>query len=96
MAEWLGITLGDPSGIGPEVTLKALAAAPDSRLRYFLRGDVGTLQRVHAQVGTQLPLRAVKGSSAAPLRPRNLRWLRWWRGPGGLCGVNCVGSLLPP
>jgi 4-hydroxy-L-threonine phosphate dehydrogenase PdxA len=40
MTRWIGITLGDVTGIGPEVTLKALAAdAADDDTRYLLIGD---------------------------------------------------------
>ena len=31
MNNWIGITLGDVTGIGPEVTLKALAAEAGQR-----------------------------------------------------------------
>lgn len=40
MAGWIGISLGDVTGIGPEVTLKALAQGQDSN-RYLLIGDAG-------------------------------------------------------
>ncbi|MGL4310193.1 MAG: 4-hydroxythreonine-4-phosphate dehydrogenase PdxA [Paracoccaceae bacterium] len=43
----IGITLGDPAGVGPEVTLKAVAemsAADRAQTRIF--GDLATLQRV--------------------------------------------------
>jgi 4-hydroxythreonine-4-phosphate dehydrogenase len=63
MAKWLGITLGDPSGIGPEVALKALAAAPDDRFKYLLLGDAGTVERLNAALGTKLPLQRFKSYS---------------------------------
>lgn len=56
MRPWLAITLGDPSGIGPEVTLKALAAAPDDRFKYLLLGDVGFIQELNGSLGTQLKI----------------------------------------
>jgi 4-hydroxythreonine-4-phosphate dehydrogenase len=40
----IGITLGDPAGIGPEVTLKALSKAPNKG-RYLIIGDAATLRR---------------------------------------------------
>ena len=40
----IGITLGDPAGIGPEVTLKALSKAP-KKGRYLIIGDPLTLRR---------------------------------------------------
>ena len=33
MTRWIGITLGDVTGIGPEVTLKALAALASAMTR---------------------------------------------------------------
>lgn len=45
MTGWLAITLGDVTGIGPEVTLKALAAELDADdTRYLLIGDAGILR----------------------------------------------------
>ncbi len=57
MAPWLGITLGDPSGIGPEVALKALAASPDKHFKYLLLGDSQNAIRLNETLGTGLDLR---------------------------------------
>jgi 4-hydroxythreonine-4-phosphate dehydrogenase len=53
----IGIALGDVTGIGPEVALKALASAagPD-HARYLLIGDPGWLQRLNHRFGLNLPL----------------------------------------
>lgn len=54
---WIGITLGDVTGIGPEVTLKALAkeaAAGDAH--YLIIGDAGWVRRANQQLGLNLPL----------------------------------------
>ncbi|HXR46043.1 MAG TPA: 4-hydroxythreonine-4-phosphate dehydrogenase PdxA [Candidatus Limnocylindrales bacterium] len=57
MTRWIGITLGDVTGIGPEVTLKALAAEPtDDGTQYLLIGDEGYLHRLNEKLGTGLPL----------------------------------------
>lgn len=61
MIGWIGIALGDVTGIGPEVTLKALAAeagADDNR--YLLIGDEGCLRRVNDQTGLRLPLESFR------------------------------------
>jgi 4-hydroxythreonine-4-phosphate dehydrogenase len=51
------ITMGDPSGVGPEVTVKALAAlAPDQRRRFAIIGDGAVLGRVLAASGVDLSL----------------------------------------
>jgi len=57
MIGWIGISLGDVTGIGPEVTLKALATegAKDGP-RYLLIGDTGCLERLNQRPGLQLPL----------------------------------------
>ncbi len=51
----LGISLGDPTGIGPEVVVRALASRPQLAVRIF--GDVGVLERAARSVGV-VPLRA--------------------------------------
>jgi 4-hydroxythreonine-4-phosphate dehydrogenase len=57
MIGWIGISLGDVTGIGPEVTLKALAAeAQADDLRYLLIGDADQVNRLNLQLGLRLPL----------------------------------------
>ncbi len=61
----IGISLGDVSGIGPEVTLKALAAeAHADDLRYLIIGDTGHLTRLNWQLALNLPLRPFAGAGA--------------------------------
>ncbi len=51
----IGISLGDVTGVGPEVTLKAIAkelSADDSR--YLLIGDADLIQRTNVQLGLNL------------------------------------------
>jgi 4-hydroxythreonine-4-phosphate dehydrogenase len=64
MSLWIGITLGDVTGIGPEVTLKALAAeaATADDTRFLLIGDAGWLERGNAPLG--LPLQPFAGYQA--------------------------------
>jgi len=58
MKGWLGISLGDVTGVGPEVTLKALAAeAAVDDFRYLILGDEGVLARLNARLALQLPLK---------------------------------------
>ncbi|MHB8519884.1 MAG: 4-hydroxythreonine-4-phosphate dehydrogenase PdxA [Limisphaerales bacterium] len=58
MTGWIGITLGDFAGIGPEVTLKALAAeAGADDVRYLLLGDETRTLKLNEQLGLGLPLR---------------------------------------
>lgn len=58
----IGIALGDVTGIGPEVTLKALAAeAARTDSRYLLVGDGGWLERLKRQLALELPLERFAG-----------------------------------
>jgi 4-hydroxythreonine-4-phosphate dehydrogenase len=64
MNGWIGITLGDVTGVGPEVTLKALAAeGPADNTRYLLIGDAGYARRISQQLGLNLPLQTFGGWS---------------------------------
>jgi 4-hydroxythreonine-4-phosphate dehydrogenase len=54
---WIGISLGDVTGIGPEVTLKALAASlAGDTTRYLIVGDKEHVRRLDHQLGLRLPL----------------------------------------
>ena len=62
MVGWIGISLGDITGIGPEVTLKALAAEPHGQdVRYLLIGDGGVLEDLNQRLGLKLPLQPYAG-----------------------------------
>jgi 4-hydroxythreonine-4-phosphate dehydrogenase len=58
MNGWIGISMGDVTGIGLEVTLKALAAEgrTDSSTRYLLIGDAGYAHRLNEQLKLHMPL----------------------------------------
>ncbi|GAB4509475.1 MAG: 4-hydroxythreonine-4-phosphate dehydrogenase PdxA [Haliangiales bacterium] len=53
----IGITLGDPAGIGPEIVAAAIAAAsPDERAQMMIFGDASVLERAYIQAsGERLP-----------------------------------------
>jgi 4-hydroxythreonine-4-phosphate dehydrogenase len=58
MTGWIGITLGDVTGIGPEVTLKAIATeAQNDDTRYLLIGDANSAHRLNEKSGLNLPLK---------------------------------------
>lgn len=62
MTGWIGISLGDITGIGPEVSLKALAGELASdNTRYLLIGDAEHVRRLDQQLGLNLPLRRYEG-----------------------------------
>ena len=57
MTSTIAMTLGDLTGVGPEVTLKALAAEWGvDETRYLLIGDEGHLHWLNEELGLNLPL----------------------------------------
>lgn len=57
--------MGDVTGIGPEVALKAIAAEPADGTRYLLIGDAGQVRRINEQLSLHLPLHSYEGSEQA-------------------------------
>jgi 4-hydroxythreonine-4-phosphate dehydrogenase len=58
----LGITLGDPAGIGPEITVAALAGlAPALLARCIVYGDRAPLERAAHVLGVKLPEVEIRG-----------------------------------
>lgn len=51
----IGITMGDPAGVGPEIILKAVAdMSPEDRAATRVFGNLATLQAVAAMIGSPL------------------------------------------
>jgi 4-hydroxythreonine-4-phosphate dehydrogenase len=76
----IGISLGDATGVSPEITLKALAAEERSDgTSYLLIGDADCLHRLNQQLGLNLPLQNYSGSGA----------------PGGFFISNPLAEPLP-
>jgi 4-hydroxythreonine-4-phosphate dehydrogenase len=66
MTGWIAISLGDVTGIGPEVTLKALAAeAGNDDTRYLLIGDSQYTASLYERLGLTLPLQPFSEFGAA-------------------------------
>ena len=64
MKNWLGITLGDVTGVGPEVALKAVAAeAKKDNFKYLFIGDEKILARLNKKFSLNLPLKAFAGDN---------------------------------
>ena len=63
MTGWIGISLGDVTGIGPEVALKAVAAeAPSDDTRYLLIGDEDLVSAARTKsFRLNLPLKPFSG-----------------------------------
>jgi len=66
MTGWIGISLGDATGIGPEVALKAVAAeAAKDDSKYLLLGDEHCVRRLIQKFGLGLPLEKFSDYTAA-------------------------------
>jgi 4-hydroxythreonine-4-phosphate dehydrogenase len=62
----IGITLGDVTGIGPEVTLKALASEIKSdNTQYLIIGDIDWVRKTNRQLGLNLPLEEYRDKTSA-------------------------------
>jgi 4-hydroxythreonine-4-phosphate dehydrogenase len=64
----IAITMGDPSGIGPEVIVKALTTPPDV-FRTVVIGDAAWLQQHASQWASQLSIHPIKDLSEAHYEP---------------------------
>lgn len=71
MLPLIGITMGDPAGIGPEVTLKAVLKKPP-KCRLVVFGDLGVLRDTVQQLDLQLKLIAWEPELPYPRAVRTL------------------------
>src|SRR6476646_8818341 len=66
----IGITMGDPSGIGPEIIMKSLAQADlYTRCRPLVIGDAGRLREAERIVLSRLEVNAIDNLHAAKFTP---------------------------
>ncbi len=66
MNDWLGISIGDGTGVGPEVALKAVAAeASADSAKYLFIGDNELLTQLSERLALNLPLKKFTDTSAA-------------------------------
>jgi len=62
MTGWVGISLGDVTGVGPEVALKAVAAeSKNDDTKYLFIGDENILTRLNTKFSLNLPLKRFFG-----------------------------------
>lgn len=62
---WIGISLGDVTGIGPEVTLKALELElQNDSANYLLIGDPGYVERLNSRLRLHLPIQPTPDRSS--------------------------------
>jgi 4-hydroxythreonine-4-phosphate dehydrogenase len=71
MLPLIGITMGDPAGIGPEVTLKAAAQKP-ATCRFVVLGDLQILKETAFRLGSPLVPTAWTLADPYPTDPRCL------------------------
>ena len=80
MTGWIGISLGDVTGVGPEVTLKALASEISAdNTRYLILGDEPLLRELNARLRLNLRLETHRGPNFG----------------GRLCVANPLSQSLP-
>ncbi len=80
MSHWIAISIGDVTGIGPEVTLKAIASElPKDDWNYLLIGDAGYLERLNSRLSLALDLKSFQDYQQT-----------------GRVSVHCPGPTLPP
>ena len=68
----LVISSGDPAGVGPEVTIKALAHLPASLAECIVIGDAALLEQTARDLGIKLPARIEPAGNAAHIRKGEL------------------------
>lgn len=60
MSPIIGITMGDPAGVGPEITVKAIAEmTPEQRANTRVFGNRATLEAARAATGAEIELDAI-------------------------------------
>ena len=65
----IAIALGDPAGVGPEVSLKAIAAELDTDASYYLLiGNEELVQELNRSLNLQLPIQSARPGSSTPTR----------------------------
>jgi len=66
----LAVTMGDPSGIGPEIIAKMFLRRPRHR-HWIAVGDPLVMERAFASLGAEVPVRAVRRRGNHHHRPRH-------------------------
>ena len=76
MQPLIAITMGDPVGIGPEITVKALAdPSVHNHCRPLVLGDPGVLQAAMTLTGRHLHIREIQAADQALFQPGTLNVL---------------------
>jgi 4-hydroxythreonine-4-phosphate dehydrogenase len=87
------MTMGDPSGIGPEVVLKALTnGALFSRCRPLIIGDRRILERAAIWLGVSPPVETVREPARGEYRPGTVTLIDLENAPAERCPVGEVSA----
>ncbi|WP_159014032.1 4-hydroxythreonine-4-phosphate dehydrogenase PdxA [Acidisoma sp. S159] len=78
----VGITMGDPAGIGPEIVAKLFAEGLPAPC--IVIGDAAIMQRAMAVIGADLPIRAITGVAEAACLPNVMDVLAAGTPPGAV------------
>src|SRR5262245_40763458 len=65
----IGITLGDPAGVGPDIVVRALAAAAGGAGEVVIFGDRGILDAAAGRAGVPVPSGVVEVTTLGDLPP---------------------------
>ena len=69
----IGITMGDPAGIGPEIIIKALADYKNrDKFTPIVLGDAGILEETASELGIPSPLNAISSPEEAKSKSLNV------------------------
>ena len=93
----LALTMGEPAGIAPDITLDAwLALRHDPDLRFFYLGDPDLLDRRARMLKRDVPVAAIPGPAAAAAAfPEALPVLPIDLSAAGTPGRCCAGTGRP-
>lgn len=94
MKKRLGLTMGDPAGVGPEIVLDVLNdAAIVGECQLVVFGDLSVLQRCASEIGVPLRLREAQQEKRAHPWGTGLNGSEF-RSPGCECHLTDLGHIL--
>ncbi|MFQ5839767.1 MAG: 4-hydroxythreonine-4-phosphate dehydrogenase PdxA [Candidatus Methylomirabilales bacterium] len=86
----IGITIGDPAGIGPEIVLKALTAGLSPRILPFVIGDARILERAQGSVGMGPRIQRIGSAAEARGESGRVEVLDLANADPARCPVGCL------
>src|SRR5262249_51082794 len=94
----LALTLGEPAGIGPDITLAAWRRRAEFDLApFYLLADPALMQRRAERIAPDVPIAVIEPGAAPPARGRPSRVADRGRappaGPGGRAGAGAAAAV---